>query len=116
MKGKKIMLSKEGNYGNWVPANMMKLMVAGDIVLAVLSIVFAAVLKVTVPAWITGVLLVILLVYTLYMWRCREAFDFNKGDVMGDVHQYLVIICPGMERENCWISDAEQEPLPCAAP
>ena len=46
MKGKKIMLSKEGNYGNWVPANMMKLMWAGDIVLAVLTIVFAAVLKV----------------------------------------------------------------------
>ena len=42
MKGKKIMLSKEGNYGNWVPANMMKLMWAGDIVLAVLTIVFAA--------------------------------------------------------------------------
>ena len=60
MKGKKIMLSKEGNYGNWVPANMMKLMWAGDIVLAVLTIVFAAVLKVAVPAWITGVLLVIL--------------------------------------------------------
>lgn len=39
MKGKKIMLSKEGNYGNWVPANMMKLMWAGDIVLAVLTIV-----------------------------------------------------------------------------
>lgn len=90
MKGKKIMLSKEGNYGNWVPANMMKLMWAGDIVLAVLTIVFAAVLKVAVPAWITGVLLVILLAYTLYMWRCRETFDFNKGDVMGDVHQYLV--------------------------
>ena len=65
MKGKKIMLSKEGNYGNWVPANMMKLMWAGDIVLAVLTIVFAAVLKVAVPAWITGVLLVILLAYTL---------------------------------------------------
>ena len=30
MKGKKIILSKEGNYGNWVPANMMKLMWAGD--------------------------------------------------------------------------------------
>ena len=65
MKGKKIMLSKEGNYGNWVPANMMKLMWAGDIVLAVLTIVFAAVLKVAVPAWITGVLLVILLAYTI---------------------------------------------------
>ena len=54
MKGKKIMLSKEENYGNWVPANMIKFMWAGDIVLAVLTIVFAAVLKVAVPAWITG--------------------------------------------------------------
>ena len=90
MKGKKIMLSEKGNYGNWVPANMMKLMVAGDIVLAVLTVLFAAVLRIAVPAWITAVLLVILLAYTLYMWRCRVAFDFNKGGVMGDVHQYLV--------------------------
>ena len=28
--------------------------------------------------------------YTFYMWRCREAFDFKKGDIMGDVHQFLV--------------------------
>lgn len=44
----------------------------------------------TPAAWVTGILCLIFCAYTFYMWRCREAFDFKKGDIMGDVHQFLV--------------------------
>jgi len=54
--------NKNTNYGNWVPAAMMK---TCGVVIAVL-------------------------VFTMYMKKCRDIFDFNKGGMMGKVHQYLV--------------------------
>lgn len=89
MKNKTV-LSKEGNYGNWVPANMMKLMVIGDVVLAAAAGVFAGPLQLAVVGIIIGIICAVMCAYTFYMWRCRVAFDFNKGGVMGDVHQFLV--------------------------
>lgn len=86
----KVELSKKANYGNWVPANMLKLMLVVDIILAVLTILFFEVVKIVPVAVVMFVLCVIVACFMIYMWRCREAFDFNKGGVMGDVHQLLV--------------------------
>ena len=52
--------NKNTNYGNWVPAVLL------------------------------GILLAVMLVFTMYMKKCRDIFDFNKGAMMGKVHQYLV--------------------------
>ena len=90
MARKKLTLSTKANYGNWVPANIMKMLGAADAVLAVLTFLFQRVFQLKPAAWVTGILCLIFCAYTFYMWRCREAFDFKKGDIMGDVHQFLV--------------------------
>ena len=90
MARKKLTLSTKANYGNWVPANIMKMLGAADSVLAVLTFLFQRVFQLKPAAWVTGILCLIFCAYTFYMWRCREAFDFKKGDIMGDVHQFLV--------------------------
>ena len=40
MARKKLTLSTKANYGNWVPANIMKMLGAADSVLAVLTFLF----------------------------------------------------------------------------
>lgn len=77
-------------YGNWVPAAMMK---ACGIVLAVLLLLeLAAVFLIRnrILGGIVGILFLIVLVFTLYMWRCRNIFDFEKGGLMGEMHEFLV--------------------------
>ena len=77
MARKKLTLSTKANYGNWVPANIMKMLGAADSVLAVLTFLFQRVFQLKPAAWVTGILCLIFCAYTFYMWRCREAFDFN---------------------------------------
>lgn len=86
------------DYGNWVPAAMMKTCYMVAIVLAALELIgvvlvvnraIGGVLAVSLLA-IVGVLFVIVLIFTLYMKKCRDIFDFNKGGLMGKVHQNLV--------------------------
>ncbi|MBQ8133913.1 MAG: class I SAM-dependent methyltransferase [Clostridia bacterium] len=83
-------MSKEADYGNWVPKSMMKMfwIVLGVLSLAdVLLIVF---LKKPVLIAAALVITVLVLAMTVYMQICRNIFDFNKGAMMGDVHQFLV--------------------------
>lgn len=90
MKENMIKLSNEANYGNWVPANMMKMLALMDMILALLALLFFTVIPVIPVAVIFIVIFIICLAFSIYMWRCRAAFDFKKGAIMGDVHQYLV--------------------------
>ena len=81
--------NKNTNYGNWVPAAMMKACGVAIVVLALLAVV-CVLFQFKIPAVILGVLLIVVTVFTLYMKKCRDIFDFNKGGMMGKVHQYLV--------------------------
>lgn len=45
MARKKLTLSTKANYGNWVPANIMKMLGAADSVLAVLTFLFQRVFQ-----------------------------------------------------------------------
>ena len=81
--------NKDTNYGNWVPAAMMKTCGAVIAVVTLLTIICVA-LGFHIPAAILGVLLIVVCVFTWYMKRCRDIFDFNKGGFMGKVHQHLV--------------------------
>lgn len=89
-------MSKSNNmtkpdYGNWVPAAMMKVCWLITVILAALEFVGILVIHNVILNVIVGILLLIVLVFTLYMWKCRNMFDFNKGGLMGEVHEYLVM-------------------------
>lgn len=78
------------NYGNWVPAAIIKLCVAITAVLLAAEVTVIAVFGSFFAALIVGILFLAALAYTLYMWKCRNIFDFEKGGLMGEIHEYLV--------------------------
>jgi len=78
------------NYGNWVPAAVMKMCFAVTAVLLVAAVLVFAVFGNYIVTIIVGILFLAALAYTLYMWRCRNIFDFEKGGLMGKIHEYLV--------------------------
>ncbi len=82
------------DYGNWVPAAMMKWMAATEGLLLLLTAVLARFLRTPVPAVLCGVLSGFLLGLWLYMFRCRALFDFRRGGLMGTIHQYLLAHLP----------------------
>ena len=78
------------DYGNWVPRSMMRvlsalliLLLAGEVLLITLvrSAVFC------IPGG--GIVLIVLALWS-YMLRCRVLFDFDRGGLMGRIHQFLV--------------------------
>lgn len=81
--------NQKPNYGNWVSLALMKIFA---IVIAVLCI--AEILSLFFLGSIASVVILIILsaalAMTFYMWRCRVLFDFDKGGVMGEIHEYLV--------------------------
>lgn len=92
MSSKEVMSSEKAgtDYGNWVPAAMMQLCVAISAILFIVEMVGVFVIHSIVMNVIVGILFLIMLVYTFYMWRCRVLFAFDKGGLMGKVHEYLV--------------------------
>ena len=78
------------DYGNWVPAAMMKTFAVLITVLLLAECLFLFLLKNTVLSIIAGILLVVVIAFALYMWQCRRLFDFNRGGLMGKIHQFLV--------------------------
>lgn len=83
-------LSKEANYGNWVPANMMRLLWTATAILVAAAALLLALVKPAVVGILVGVAALAALAMSVYMQLCRNAFDFNKGGMMGKVHQFLV--------------------------
>ena len=88
-------MSEEANYGNWVPAAMMKMLWGATAVLCSVTVALYVLCRrqivMTAAPWIVGLALtVVALCFTLYMQRCRKLFDFRGGGVMGEVHQFLV--------------------------
>lgn len=83
-------MSKEADYGNWVPTAMMKILWCATTVLIVATVLLLALLKTKIPGIVLLVITLMALCMTVYMQICRRKFDFNGGGVMGDVHQFLV--------------------------
>lgn len=80
---------KGTDYGNWVPAAMMKMCAIVLVVLFIAELASAFLLENEILNLTIGIIFVIVLAFTLYMWRCRVLFDFHKGGLMGEVHEYL---------------------------
>lgn len=78
------------DYGNWVPAAMMKMCGALTAILFCVELLSILVIHSKIMDAVVGILFLAVLCFILYMWRCRNMFDFNKGGLMGVVHEYLV--------------------------
>ena len=83
-------MSKKADYGNWVPANMMKLLYGITAAVLIGTVVLFAVFRSKVPGIIALLILLVCIGMTAYMQICRNIFDFKKGGMMGKVHQHLV--------------------------
>jgi len=83
-------MNKNADYGNWVPAAMIRMQWMATGVLSVVSIILLVFLKTKIPGIILSVVSLAALAMTVYMQRCRILFDFNGGGVMGAIHQFLV--------------------------
>lgn len=83
-------MSKEADYGNWVPAAMMKRLWATTGVLFLITVLLLALLRNHIPGILGLIATIAMLCVTLYMRRCRALFDFQGGGVMGEIHQFLV--------------------------
>lgn len=86
----KRMEDQKPDYGNWVPAAMMKILAALTVVLLIAELLFLFFLENVILSVIVGILLTATVLFSIYMWRCRVIFDFRRGGLMGEIHQYLV--------------------------
>lgn len=70
--------NKDTNYGNWVPKAMMTSCGIAIAALAAITVIFA-VLRMPVLAAVGGALFAAAAVFTWYMKKCRDIFDFKKA-------------------------------------
>ena len=82
--------NQEPDYGNWVPAAMMKTLAALTVGLLTAELLFLFFLKNVILSVIGGIFLIATVLFTSYMWRCRVIFDFSSGGLMGEIHQHLI--------------------------
>ena len=82
--------NEKTDYGNWVPAAMMKLCYVVSVVLGLIELV-CVIFKVNgIVLILLGILFIVVLAFTLYMQKCHDIFDFKKGGFMGKMHQNLI--------------------------
>ena len=86
---KTLQMNREADYGNWVPAAMMKTLWTATATIALITVLLFVLIKSPVPGVIGAVVTLAALCMTLYMQRCRKLFDFQGGGVMGEIHQFL---------------------------
>lgn len=81
---------KKTNYGNWIPKTLMCCLWGGTAVLAGLWLIFTFWRRVRI---LSGLLLAVTLLaaaMSLYMQKCRHAFSYSGGGVMGAIHRALL--------------------------
>ena len=99
-------MNESADYGNWVPAGMMRLLWCLTVVAVVATVLMFVLLSSRVPGIIMIVVTLWSLGMTLYMQRCRYLFDFNGGGLMGEFHKFLIDNFPWNEsRRQAGVSD-----------
>ena len=81
-----VQMSEKADYGNWVPAAMMKTLWCASAALGVGTLLLFLLFNSKIPGIILLIVTIMALCMTIYMQRYRQMFDFNGGGVMGDVH------------------------------
>ncbi len=99
-------MDKRADYGNWVPAAIMKVIRRNTVFLLIISILLLILINNKIFAVIGFILTAAMFVMCLYMGRCRKIFDFNGGNLMGKIHQFLVDRFPWSEsRQKLGVND-----------
>lgn len=78
------------DYGNWVSAFMMKTIIVLSSIFFILLVLSVLFLKIQVISIILAIIFVVSLAFTIYMKICRNLLDFEKGGLMGKIHQDVV--------------------------
>ena len=94
---KTLQMNRKADYGNWVPAAMMKTLWIATAAIALVTVLLFALIKSSVPGIIGTLVTLAALCMTLYMQKCRKLFDFQGGGVMGQIHQFLADHFPWKE-------------------
>lgn len=84
-----ITMNQNADYGNWVPKKMLR---AGGVFSAACfaSCAAGAFGGIKAVAQIGAVMGAAGLCFTAYMKKCSDLFDFKKGGMMGEMHEYLL--------------------------
>ena len=83
-------MSKKVNYGNWVPKNMLYAGYGIGIFFGVSAVILQLILSETIATILIGGMSIISLCFAIYMHKCRNEFSFEKGGLMGKVHEYIL--------------------------
>lgn len=83
-------MNRKADYGNWVPAAMMRMLWIATGIIGVIALGMLIYINNKIPGIIAAVIFLAALCMTIYMQRCRVLFAFEGGGVMGAIHQFLV--------------------------
>ena len=75
------------DYGNWVPAAMMKILAALTVALLIAELLFLFFLENVILSVIGGILLTATVLFSVHMLPFRVIFDFRRGGPRGEIHQ-----------------------------
>ena len=78
------------DYGNWVPKAIMKWAWGAVVLLSIIEILCIFLWKSNIACIVILGILIVFLMFTVYMQKCRKAFDFEGGNVMGQVHEFVI--------------------------
>lgn len=76
-------------YGNWIPQGLMCMLYGTTAILAVITIICISFGVPPIISIIISILFILSLGMTIYMQIVRNTFDFEKGNLMGTIHEYV---------------------------
>lgn len=82
------------DYGNWVPAAMLKKAWLTACILFIICILSFIFFKNIVIGVIFGIIFLIVLCFNVYMQICHSLFSFDGGMLMGKMHEFLIGYLP----------------------
>lgn len=82
--------NRKPDYGNWIPMPFMRILYSVSAVLLLFTAVSVLAHWSFIITLVAGVLLLASLTVTIYMQVCRNAFSFERGGLMGEIHQFLI--------------------------
>lgn len=84
------MSDKKLNYGNWVPLNMIRLLWGVSGIWLVIILANGFVFQNIIGGIISICLFVVFAGMSIYMQICRNVFSFEKGGLMGQIHDFIL--------------------------
>ena len=83
-------MKQRTNYGNWVPATILRISYGCAVAFLLLFFFSAFCWHNFWAAVIAGLLALAAVVIAVFMQVCHHTFSFNGGGLMGEIHQFLI--------------------------